>query len=167
MPKPKNDWKVTFKDILIPILSTIVALAGIASGVFMQQSATRSEIEMQKYEVTFTNNQKNYAEFMKYLQLAYRSATDKDENKYGQNVEQLMYNYYSMEPFLSEDGRRTLYDDIHSYLIFCTETLNYEDINQDGTDTQYALQNFLTYRHHEDKFRGTLCQELFGITPSP
>ncbi|OGN93377.1 MAG: hypothetical protein A2Z75_08895 [Chloroflexi bacterium RBG_13_50_10] len=169
MPKSKNNWKSTFKEVLIPVLSTIVALAGIASGVFMQQSTNRSQIEMQKYEVTFTNNQKSYAEFMTYLQLTFKSALEKDkDNNLTHNFEQLTYNYYFMEPFLNEDSRLTTFDEINNFRDYCFNTKADENINIfDGIVTQYEAQNLDIYRDYERKFRDTLCEQLFGMTPSP
>lgn len=161
----KNNWSL--KDILIPVLSTLVALAGIASGIYTQRSSTQAQIEMKRYEVTFENNQKNYAEFMNYVRLIWKNAVGKDKEQHGQNVEQLMYSYYSMEPFLSENSRHIIFNEIDDFRGFCVDILNDQNINMEDTiETPREIQMVQTYADHERKFRDTLCKELFGMKPS-
>jgi hypothetical protein len=163
----ENNRKINLKDILIPVLSTIIALAGIASGIYTQRSTTQAQIEMKKYEVTFENNQKNYAEFMTHAHLMWLTALGKDREQYGQNVQQLMYIFYSMEPFLNEDSRLTTFNEIDDFRGFCVDILDDPNINMnDPVDTPHEIQIVQTYGDHERKFRDILCKELFGMKPS-
>jgi CRISPR/Cas system CSM-associated protein Csm2 small subunit len=157
---PKNNWKINLKDILIPVLSTIVALAGIASGFFMQRSAIQSQIETKRYEITFTSNQRSYAEFMQYLQDMFDDATLKNTNRIVQSLKQLQFNYYLMEPFLKDENSRDLVTvKISEYYSFCYDVLY--DIDQ--RDEDQILIEYLSYKYF---FRETLCEQLFGIMPS-
>jgi uncharacterized membrane-anchored protein YhcB (DUF1043 family) len=162
----KNNWKINLKDILIPVLSTLVALAGIASGFLMQRSTMQSQIEMKKYEITYTSNQKSYADFMQNFENAFTYAfqclgTGKNGPQITASLDQMQYSYRMMEPFLNKSTKELMPDKIVKYSIFCYMLC----LNTEITETK-SVQIATDKISYENFFRDTLCQQLFDIAPS-
>ena len=56
-----------WKDIVIPVSSAAVALAGVLSGVYTQRTASSVQMKMKEYEVTFWAKQHSYADVVRLL----------------------------------------------------------------------------------------------------
>jgi hypothetical protein len=74
----KQDKRTAWKDIWIPLFATIVALTGVLSGVVIQQNTISTQLEMNRFQVTFDAKQKGYADFMSSLQNALTKSMEQD-----------------------------------------------------------------------------------------
>ena len=63
-------------DIGIPLLSLLVALAGVLTSTVVQVYSISQQTTLKQYEVTFLAKQKAYAELMATIELAQESAAD-------------------------------------------------------------------------------------------
>ncbi len=108
------------KNALIPILSLLVALLGVMSPHYLQlknmetnmvlkKDDNEKEIRLKKYEVSFREKQKSYADLMQKIEEDYYKAGDIHESsrmeKCMERSNQIVFFYYSIEPFISLEKR--------------------------------------------------------------
>ena len=144
------------KDFWIPLLSTIVALAGILSAFLTQFYTTQTTVELKKYEVTFRVKQETYAKFMILLSDTFYLAW-KPESFGSPELEEsshkLTSTYLSLEPFIDQkDTREEMWHKFGELRSFY-EKVALKKVTGDPTE-----RKFFEYQKY---FRKRLLKELF------
>jgi hypothetical protein len=157
------------KNALIPVMSLLVALLGVISPHYLQlknmetnivlkKDDNEKEIRLKKYEVSFREKQKSYADLMQKIEEDYYKAGDIHESsrmeKCMERHNQIVFFYYSIEPFISLDKReitRKLLDKILlNHLEMCSVDNN---------------SNLIPYSLEENKmfseFKRIILEEVF------
>ena len=147
------------REIWIPLLSTIVALAGVMSGVWIQNKRLNADVELKQFEVTFLEKQKSYASFMLALSDTFNSAYQQNPIVLRQQIERLETTFFAMEPFLKSTPRTDIWNHIRQFQGLCLSLV--ENLKK-GKDTRKdSLDSYLWYKNW---FHNKLFGELFYKT---
>ncbi len=150
--EPQNIWR----DIWIPLLSTIIALTGVLSGIWIQNNTIGAQAEMNRYQVTFAAKQKGYAEFMSALQISLNNSLESDKETLIGSDDLIVSKYYAIEPFLSKS---TLWDDMQEFISQCYDMYDSRDLRiSDNAAWNIKLNSLLDLRN---KIDNELREELF------
>ncbi|TDX44405.1 hypothetical protein [Orenia marismortui] len=119
------------KNFWITILSLLIALAGVGvqyKAVGVQHESINSQLEMKKYELTFSEKQKRYVDFMKCISESFNLALESsDDSNLIKKLDKLESLYYEVEPFMRDEKKRNkLYKLIGDYSDFCKEVFKGE-----------------------------------------
>lgn len=108
-------------DKWIPRLSLLVALASIGGSIYLQRAAAKDQVKLKRYEVTFLEKRRNFADLNRHLSEVVGVAThpykvpgDPDGvyrkwiTEYGETANKLDRSAYEVQPFLDAEGRRWL-----------------------------------------------------------
>ena len=149
--------KQTTKEYWVPLLSSIVAIAGILSAFLTQYYTTQTTIELKKYEVTFRVTQETYAKFMILLSdtfyLAWKPENFSDP-ELGESTHNLISTYLALEPFITKkDRRKEIWNKFGELMLF------YEKVALKKIKGNHAEKIFFEYQKY---FRERFLGELFG-----
>ena len=98
---PSHGWRVqAFADIWIPLLSTIVALAGVLGGTLSSYRASVTRVEVARYDRTFPLKYEGYVKCIQALDRARAAAGDKDLALLQASLHSVHDNLVALEPFL-------------------------------------------------------------------
>ncbi len=132
--------KQTTKEYLVPLLSSIVAIAGILSAFLTQYYTTQTTIELKKYEVTFRVTQETYAKFMMLLSdtfyLSWKPESFGD-SELQETTHNLMSTYFGLEPFITKTGRRKEMGNKFSELMVFYEKVALKEIKGDRAEKSF------------------------------
>ncbi len=147
----------------VPLLSMFVALTAVASSTFLQSKGINTQVEMKKYETVFKPKQEGYASFMKSLAETFDSAYHKDRKTMIVNLVKLEAAYFSIEPFLSEQERKEVWDKYQEFAKLCYETQKQrENMNSTKEEIPVRKDQFVeTFFKYKDYFRTELYRALF------
>lgn len=153
-----------WSTIIIPILSTIVALVGVLSGVYLQTNSTQAQFRISQFEVTFNAKQQGYADLMTTIQTGFLSSIDGNQDSLTTSVNQIPFLFYSIEPFITTgDSRNQLWNDMQEIISICYET--YDSVNK-GSDQATIDALIDDYFQKREVFSQKLRNELFpNISP--
>jgi hypothetical protein len=84
----------------MPILSTLVALAAVLSGAYLQVRTINEQRDLKYYEVELKPRQEGYSSFLQSIILAYGDAPRKDSEALKTTLRKVEVTYYNIEPFL-------------------------------------------------------------------
>lgn len=148
--------KQTAKEYWIPLLSSIVAIAGILSALLTNYYSTQKDIELKKYEVTFRVTAETYARFMTLLSdtfyIAWKPESFTDP-ELAESTRKLKSTYLALEPFISKtDTRKEIWNKFNELMLF------YEKVSLKKFKVERAEKIFLEY---EKFFREKFLDELF------
>ena len=145
------------KEFWIPLLSCIVALAGILSAFLTQFYITQTTVELKRYEVTFRVTQETYANFMILLSETFYLAWKPDNfssPELMESTQNLVSTYLSLEPFIAKPNKRNeMWKKFGELMTF------YEKVALKKIKGDIAEKRFFEYQKH---FRERLLKELFG-----
>jgi hypothetical protein len=116
----------------VPILSAVVALAGITSGLVMQYINMQSEAKIKMYEVTFLERQKSYVAFTQQVTELVNIVIQKSPpSDFFAKFGKLEQAYYNMYPFFSSRERDSelIHDEIFKFEQKCEELLLGNTVN--------------------------------------
>src|SRR6266496_5362102 len=94
------------KDIVVPVTSALVALAGVLSGVYVQRSAAWMQLKTKEYEISFLTKQKGYGEVVRLLGDCEKNLVEGDQADFSKNIAALQTQYLSLEPFIKRKTSR-------------------------------------------------------------
>lgn len=154
-----SDFKIKMiTNIWLPIVSLIVALSSVLSSVYMQHRTQESQIELKKYEISFSPKQLNYSAFISNLFYAFESAEQMNPITLPSNIDRIEISYYNIEPFLSKELRSNIWNQFQEFSRMC---YSYENISfdkrTDSINSKY-LDSFLWYKNY---FKENLYPALF------
>ncbi len=162
LEKSMSTDKQTKKEYWIPLLSSIVAIAGILSAFLTQYYTTQATIELKKYEVTFRVTQETYAKFMMLLSdtfyLAWKPESFGDP-ELQESTHNLMSTYLALEPFITKKGRTKTDRRKEIWNKFGELMLFYEKVALKEIQGDLAEKRFF---EHQKYFRERFLDELFG-----
>lgn len=149
------------KDLIIPILSLFVALAGIVSTSAIQIVSLRAQSEIKQYEVTFLAKQKAYAAFMRSSHDIFNVAIDGGSSTdLKEAIGSLELNAYAIQPFLGANESSLLWDESQRLIELSLESFRSRQA-KDHADVARSIDKFLDLR---DRLRSHLKKELFDNT---
>jgi hypothetical protein len=145
------------REFWIPLLSSIVAIAGILIGSLGQYYTTQTIMESKKFEVTFRVKQESYAKFMMLLSdtfyLAWKPESFSDP-ELQETTHNLVSTYLGLEPFINKTERRKeMWNKFGEIMVFY-EKVALKDIKGDR-----AEKRFFEFQKY---FRERFLYELFG-----
>lgn len=147
------------QNLWVPLLSMVVALAGIISGVLIQYMNIQKETQLKKFEVTFLERRESYVSFVKRFTETMNSVItnapfdDVITNYY--TVEEI---YYSMYPFFDEErNSKSIRKEIQEFGMSCERTFVAQKQGTISTDEVGAALN-----PYKEKIFDLLYQELFA-----
>ena len=149
--------KQSKREYWVPLLSSIVAISGLLSGILTTYITTQTAVELKKYEVTFRVTQETYAKFMMLLSdtfyLAWKPESS-DDPALQESNHNLMSTYLSLEPFITKtDRRKEIWNKFNDLMLF------YEKVASNDIKRERAEKIFLEYQKY---FRERFLNELFG-----
>lgn len=113
----REEKRKHWKDTIIPILSLLVALAGILATTVVQVANLRSQASLKQYEVTFIAKQKTYAEVMASVhELFFSSMQQRSRDEFIRAINKLEADTFSIQPFLPSSEQDALWEEIHRLL---------------------------------------------------
>ena len=152
----RNKWK----DILIPTLALLVALAGVLASTLVQVATMRSQAELKQYEVTFLAKQRVYANLMSSIHAMFFSSTEASKETLFRNVDNVQAQIFAIQPFLSSADQAALWQDTQALIQVCVDSFKLHQLGSPGLNA--TTTEFLSQR---DKVRDRLSSTLFGSTP--
>jgi hypothetical protein len=92
-----------WRDIVIPLVSVLVAFSGIALGAYIQYVTLKENKKLKTYEVTFEIKQKGYSNFVKSIEKLYYVAREhKTGNEFIQASDDVWFNFFFLHPFIPQ-----------------------------------------------------------------
>ena len=152
----KEEKRKHWKDIIIPLLSLIVALAGVLSASLIQYISLRSQISLKQYEVTFISKQKAYAEVMSAMHAAFFSSAPQSKAEMLQSFDKLTASAFAVQPFLRAAEQATLNDDVQELISLCLT--RYKALEAGENDPNSWSEAFIKQK---EKVRQQLAKWLF------
>ena len=147
------------KELIVPVLSLLVAFAGIVSTSAIQIVSLRTQNEIKQYEVTFIAKQKAYADLMRSTHKVYFAGLDaKSMGELNSAFNELETNMYAVQPFLRSKESSILWEKTQNLIGL---TLSDFKSRRAGinVDEDKTIANFLRLR---DGIRDQLTQSFFG-----
>jgi hypothetical protein len=103
MTEESENTKNLFKEIWIPILSLVIALVSVLSATYNQHLLAESNLFIKKYEITYPEKRKAYADLMASLDgylITTLPGKNEEHSAHGLSIEK---SYYLLHPFLGHD----------------------------------------------------------------
>jgi hypothetical protein len=145
------------KEIWIPLLATIITLFGILSGAILSTIDGRRQERLKQLEVTFQRKQELYASFMRHITESFHATRVIDGPGLDRSFRQLEAAYHGMEPFLSDNVRGEVENEVRSFIQYCKDEYTNNITGKGSIDSQsggYILRrNKLRDRLYPDLFR--------------
>ncbi len=141
----------------IPILSSIIALAAVLSGAYVQTRSINTQVELKRYEVTFRTKQESYAAFMKYLFEAFDAASKRDSGLLVMSLDKIETTYFAIEPVIKTNERDEIWQKYQEFAAFCL------DLKKKMQDSQITIdeESVKTFTDYRGYFRSKLFEALF------
>jgi hypothetical protein len=114
--KRENTFK-TISLLVIPVLSLLITLITVVNNNYTQ-------LKMKKYEVTFKIKQDIYSKFMQNVYDTFEGVRKYQVNNLGENIDQLKFSYFNIEPFLNESERKYVWNEYQNFTSIC---INYQN----------------------------------------
>jgi hypothetical protein len=140
------------RDIWIPLLSAIIAMLGVMSGISAQYLASRSQLESKHLEVTFQAKQTAYSTLLPPLHTCFIHASQGEVASGFTCVDKLQASYFGLEPFLAPKARTHAWETLQAILAL------YQDALKSRSLDKHKIQQFTELR---DRLRDHLQAELF------
>ena len=154
----REEKRKHWKDTIIPILSLLVALAGILTTAAVQVANLRSQARLKQYEVTFIAKQKAYAEVMASLhQLFFSSMQQHSRDEFIRAIDKLQADTFSIQPFLPTSEQDALWEEIQQFVELFFQQQKQAPISEEQRDE--AVKSFTEQR---DSIRQRLTRNLFS-----
>lgn len=151
--------KPSTKELIIPILSLLVAFAGIVSTSAIQIASLRTQNEIKQYEVTFIAKQKAYADLMRSTHKVFYAGFDaRSSGELKSSINELETNVYAVQPFLKPKESSILWEETQKLIGLSISGLESRRAGINATVDE-TVDNFLRLR---DRIRGQLSKGLFG-----
>ena len=143
----------------LPLLTVIVALAGVLSTTAVSIISLQNQRELTEFQVTYASKQQAYGSFLEAVN-GVIDTTFEDNLEVLRYVNRVQTTYFLMEPYLSEEARSRVYDDILGFLTIVHSTVD-KSINEgiSQADRETVTNRFLQFRQG---FRDVLIPELFN-----
>lgn len=152
-----TDQHSRWRDIWIPLLSTIVALSGVFGGVITTSMSQRTEVRLKEYEVTFLTKQQLYSTFVRHLSDAFTSAYRHEPVEFRKQLDELETTFYGLEPFLREEARQAIWEQLQQFQALCYSTESEKSSSEEKR--KGAIDSYLWYRQW---FRQRFMAEIFS-----
>lgn len=157
-PKPsKADNINAWKDITIPVLSLMVALATIGSNLLISKATASRDFEIKKYEVTYKLKCDYYSEFQKQMSVSTQNLL-RNRELFSAHIDQIEGAFYKLEPLLPKKDRRTIKVKFMKY----TNSLRYLDFEIRDNTTGSIKEEYIK---DQKKLEGSLLSIVDDETP--
>jgi len=149
---PKAQFRLT-------VLSLVVALASVLVTGWLQWENQRLQEDLKHYEVSFPLRQESYAAFMRTFYEAFDTAYTGNTMTIHLSVYELETQFFTLEPFLSDDDRASLWDQLLQYEGMLLKLAADRDRAKGALDGYF--ESYVWYRN---AFRRQLYGSLFEGT---
>lgn len=153
----REEKRKHWRDTVIPLLSLLVALAGILAATVVQVANIRSQTTLKQYEVTFVAKQKAYADVMASVHGLFFTSIQRSRDDLIRAVDKLQADTFSIQPFLTGSEQTALWEDIQQFIEFCLE-----NHKQGSTSTEKRDETINSFTEQRDKIRQLLTRNLFA-----
>jgi hypothetical protein len=157
----REEKRKHWKDVVIPIVSALVALAGISTGAVLQFTAFRSQERLKQYEVTFLAKQKAYAQVMASVHALFLASATGSNDGTIRGVTALEADVFAVQPFLEVADQDGLWMDVQQFIALCWDSSRTRQSNDDKHLKEIAK----SFTNQRDKIRQRLTQSLFRQQP--
>ncbi len=154
------------KEWVIPISSTLVALAALFISYWIQSASINSQEvlkkyeldsqeKLKKYEVSFNQRNDSYVSIMKSFELVIKSVESRNKTDFQANLEQLDSSYYKIRPFLTIEAQSRFSRTLKDYRKYMNDLSN-KDLSKN-----FPIKDQATYKEFKNYFEETLYKDLF------
>ena len=149
-----NSWMT-----ILSLAVGIIGLAAIITSAVLQISNNNTQIELKRYEVTFSAKQQAYASLLYNFEDLYMKSTTNDIINMGSADDRLQLSYFTMEPFLKKDTRPFVW---MLYLKFSTWC--YNEVRDTYPTASQEERNKIAAQYADDMetLRIRIYPDLFG-----
>ena len=147
-----------YKEFCFPLFSTIVAVFALGIGAYMQLAALKQQTVLKQYEVTFLAKQKGYAQLLEAMHRLFFDSTTNLHPNLPRELDEVQSAFFNTEPFLPDNRRRVVWDNVYDFMNFCTDASKKEIHTLQKADLDALLDKFIGLR---DKIRTELDHDLF------
>lgn len=147
------------KELLIPVISLLVAFAGIVSTSAIQIVGLRTQNKIKQYEVTFIAKQKAYADLMRSTHKAFNAGFEaRSSGELRSAINELEISVYAVQPFLGSKDSSDLWEKGQELIGLSISGFEKRSKGINLVEDK-TVDNFLRLR---DKIRDQLTKSLFG-----
>jgi hypothetical protein len=145
-------------SIVIPLASIFVAGLAVVTGAWFQRVSVREQAALKHYEVNFVPKQRGYSDFMLAFDSAIGAVGLRNKQEFVMQMERMNSAFYSLEPFLGDQGRQGIRAE---YLLFL-DTCN-QKLAQPKPESAVDEEAFLTKTvSSKNKLKNMLYASLFA-----
>ena len=162
------DQNKSIKEVWIPVLSLIVALAGVVGATFVQYWSGLSQARMKEYEVTFDEKHEGYTKLLINFEKLFSSAIRAEPQALHSHVIEIEAHIYSLEPFLERNLMQSVKEKKEEYSSFCKQVyLEAKSSGQQSPGDHDRNPHFKKYYAFLEDFRVILYPALFERRVEP
>lgn len=116
-------------NIIVPVMSLLVAFFGVISGFLIQRENNRAMLERTRLEITYGKQHDAYTKFMKHLLASFYSVADERnslaQKKMETNIYEVEVILHGIEPFIDDkDKRNEMWNKFIEFRNFCDYVFN-------------------------------------------
>jgi hypothetical protein len=152
----REEKRKHWKDVVIPLLSLVVALSGIISAAFIQFASLQSQVSLKQYEVTYLAKQKAYSEVLSSMHSAFYSSVPQSKAEMLRAFDKLTTDVFSIQPFLRPAEQVMLNDDVQELIALCLKRYQLVEAGKDDLDNWAG-----SFVDQKEKVRQRLSMWLF------
>lgn len=153
----REEKRKHWRDTVIPLLSLLVALAGILAATVVQAVNIRSQTTLKQYEVTFIAKQKAYTDVMASVHGLFFTSIQRSDDAFIGAVDKLQADTFSIQPFLTGSEQAALWEDIQQFVEICLE-----NHKRGSTSPEKRNVTIISFTEQRDKIRERLTRNLFA-----
>jgi len=151
----KKEATRIFTSIVVPILSTVVAIIAVVSSFYVQYQSNKSQIFLKHYEVELKPKQEGYTNFMKSLSKSFYYAHEMNKGSMEHEFDNIENSFYSIEPFLSSTERLGIWNKYQQFAQLCYAVIETDSLR---AHPDRSADSLIVYK---DFFRDHLYGNLF------
>jgi hypothetical protein len=153
----REDKRKAWKDFVIPVLSLLVALAGVLATAFVQIKSIDAQASLKQYEVTFIAKQKVYAEILSSMHTLYITSSPENKEEMLRALDKLNAEMFAAQPLLPLAEQQAIYDQVQLFINLCLN--RFQSLKSGAPESEQSVAAFLAQR---DLIRRRLNDGLFG-----
>jgi hypothetical protein len=160
----------TLTTLILPaaaiLSSLLLGLTSLGGSIYIQRTSANDTRELKQYEVGFKPKQEGYSSFMAAFEDAILATFSGDETKALMQINRMESSYHSLEPFLGEETRKSIFHIFSQFTNFCVEEVKKKPpiIGTDATFLDSSRYRAVVQRIAEFKksFQDQLFVALFS-----
>lgn len=154
-----------FKERVIPLSTTLVALVALLTSYWIQSASIESQEilkkyeldsqeKLKKYEISFNQRNESYVLIMKSFELVTESVESGNKINFQTNLAQLESSYYKIRPFLTMEAQYNFSRTLKDFSSYMKELFN------EGASKNFPVRDEVRYKVFKNYFEETLYKDL-------